>query len=100
MTAIALTLRRYSAGATPGQIGLALAIALFLAVFLVVPVATVIYVAFTEKGTGAFTLVNFQDFFATDLFVRSFWNSIYVSLMSVAWASAIALPLAYLTSRF
>jgi iron(III) transport system permease protein len=67
---------------------------------LVVPVATVIYVAFTEKGTGAFTLVNFQDFFATDLFVRSFWNSIYVSLMSVLWASAIALPLAYLTSRF
>jgi iron(III) transport system permease protein len=63
-------------------------------------VATVIYVAFTEKGTGAFTLVNFQDFFATDLFLRSFWNSIYVSLMSVVWASVIALPLAYLTSRF
>jgi len=100
LTALALSLRRYSAGATPGQIALALAIALFLALFLVIPVATVIYVAFTEKGTGAFTLVNFQDFFATDLFVRSLWNSIYVSLMSVVWASAIALPLAYFTSRF
>ena len=31
---------------------LALAIGLFLVAFLVVPVATVIYVAFTEKGGG------------------------------------------------
>ena len=83
-----------------GQAALALAIALFLGVFLVVPVATVIYVAFTEKGGGALTLVNFLDFARTDLFVRSFWNSIYVSAMTVMWASALALPLAYLTTRF
>ena len=76
------------------------AIALFLLLFLVVPVATVIYVAFTEKGTGAFTLVNFVDFVRTDLFVRSFWNSVYVSAMSVVLASVFALPLAYLTTRF
>ena len=62
-------------------------IALFLLLFLVVPVATVIYVAFTEKGTGAFTLVNFLDFVRTDLFVRSFWNSLYVSAMTVVLAS-------------
>ncbi len=79
---------------------LALAIALFLAVFLVVPVAAVVYVAFTEKGTGALTLVNFLDFARTDLFVRSFWNSVYVSAMTVAWSSVLALPLAYLTTRF
>ena len=79
---------------------LALAIGLFLIVFLVVPVGTVIYVAFTEKGGGGFTLVNFVDFVRTDLFVRSFWNSIYVSAMTVLWSSAFALPLAYLTTRF
>ena len=79
---------------------LALAIGLFLIVFLVVPVGTVIYVAFTEKGGGGFTLVNFLDFARTDLFVRSFWNSIYVSAMTVLWSSAFALPLAYLTTRF
>ena len=50
--------------------------------------------------TLAFTLVNFQDFIATELFVRSFWNSVYVSAMSVVWASIFALPLAYLTTRF
>ena len=85
---------------TPGQMALAAAIALFLIAFLVLPVGTVIYVAFTERGTGAFTLVNFYDFFRTDLFVRSFWNSVYVSGMSVVWASVLALPLATLTTRF
>jgi len=54
------------ASATPGQWALALAILAFLFAFLVVPVATVIYVAFTERGTGAFTLINFVDFFATE----------------------------------
>ncbi|WP_332682743.1 ABC transporter permease [Bosea sp. (in: a-proteobacteria)] len=92
--------RRRSFSATPGQVALALAIAAFLLVFLVLPVATVVYVAFTEKGTSTFTLVNFYDFFRTELFMRSLWNSFYVSAMSVAWASALALPLAYLTTRF
>lgn len=86
--------------ARPGQIALGGAIAAFLAFFLIIPVATVVYVAFTEKGTGAFTLVNFVDFLRTDLFVRSFWNSMYVSAMTVLLASLFALPLAYLTTRF
>lgn len=88
------------ASRSTGAALLALAIGLFLIAFLVVPVATVVYVAFTQKGSGGFTLVNFLDFARTDLFVRSFWNSIYVSAMTVLWASAFALPLAYLTTRF
>ncbi len=91
---------RWRASATPGQMALAGAIFVFLLLFLVVPVATVLYVAFTERGSGAFTLLNFKDFFANDLFVRSLWNSIWVGLMTVVWASVIALPLAYLTTRF
>ena len=92
--------RPLAKSATPGQIALALCIAAFLALFLVWPTATVIYVAFTEKGGGALTLVNFVDFFRSDLFLRSFWNSLYVSAMAVAGASVLALPLAYITSRF
>ncbi len=88
------------AAARPGQILAVSVIALFLAIFLVIPAGTVIYTAFTEKGTGALTIVNFIDFFNTDLFRRSFFNSVYVSGMSVVWASAIALPLAVLTTRF
>jgi iron(III) transport system permease protein len=86
--------------ATPGPMVLALLIGLFLALFLVIPVGTVIYVAFTEKGTNAFTLVNFYDFARTDLFITSFWNSMYVATMTVVLASLFALPLAYLTTRF
>ncbi|WP_029356884.1 iron ABC transporter permease [Bosea sp. 117] len=85
---------------TPGQITLALGIGAFLLAFLIVPVGSVIYVAFTEKGTGGFTLVNFADFFRTDLFLRSFWNSFYVSAATVVLASVFALPLAYITTRF
>ncbi|WP_077963865.1 ABC transporter permease [Ensifer adhaerens] len=88
------------AAAKPGQILAVSVIALFLAIFLVIPAGTIIYTAFTEKGTGALTIVNFIDFFNTDLFRRSFFNSVYVSGMSVVWASAIALPLAVLTTRF
>lgn len=90
--------RRFAA--KPGQVIAVSVIALFLLVFLIIPAGTVIYTAFTEKGTGALTVVNFIDFFNTDLFRRSFFNSIYVSGMSVVWATVIALPLAVLTTRF
>ncbi len=83
-----------------GELALGLSIAAFLLVFVAWPAATVAYVAFTEKGTGAFTLVNFLDFARTDLFTRSLWNSIYVGAMTVVWASVIALPLAILTTRY
>lgn len=90
--------RRFAA--KPGQVIAVSVIALFLLVFLIIPAGTVIYTAFTEKGTGALTIVNFIDFFNTDLFRRSFFNSVYVSGMSVVWATVIALPLAVLTTRF
>ncbi len=87
-------------GATWGQVSVSLLILAFLLAFLVWPVATVVWVAFTEKGSGLFTLANFIDFFRTDLFIRSFWNSFYVSAMAVVGASILAMPLAYFTSRF
>ena len=83
-----------------GEWALGLANAAFLLLFVAWPAATVVYVAFTEKGTNSLTLVNFADFFANDLFLRSLWNSIWVGAMTVVWASAIALPLAVLTTRF
>ncbi len=78
----------------------AIFLALFLLVFLVVPVGKVIYVAFQDSGSGALTLVNFADFFRTSLFRESFVNSLYVAGMSVLLASFFALPLAYFTTRF
>ncbi|RGP35566.1 ABC transporter permease [Pseudotabrizicola alkalilacus] len=77
-----------------------LLIAIFLMAFLILPVMQVIYVAFLDARTGALTLQNFQDFFNTNLFRESFVNSFYVSAMSVVFATIIALPLAYITTRF
>lgn len=75
-------------------------IAILLMAFLILPMVQVIYVAFLDARTGALTLQNFQDFFNTALFRESFVNSFYVSAMSVVVATAIALPLAYITTRF
>ena len=78
---------------------IALAIAAFLVAFLVVPVAAVVYTAFAS-GDGSFTLSHFASFFQISLMRESFWNSLYVAGMSVAFASLVAVPLAYFTVRF
>ena len=44
---------------------------LFLALFFLAPLLSVITTAFLQKGTGTFTLLNFYDFFQNDLFRRS-----------------------------
>jgi iron(III) transport system permease protein len=77
-----------------------LMIAVVLIGLLIIPVFQVIYVAFVDPNTGGLTLQNFFDFFRTSLFRESFWNSFYVSAMSVVIATVIALPLAYITTRF
>lgn len=81
------------------QAAIALLIAAFLLLFLVIPVVTVVYVAFSNPD-GGFTLSHFGSFFRLSLMRESFWNSLYVGGMSVAIASIIALPLAYFTVRF
>jgi len=83
-----------------GQATLAITLGLFLFVFLILPIGRVIFVAFQDLRTGGFTLIHFSDFFATALFRESFWNSLYVAAMSVVFASLIAIPLAYFTTRF
>ena len=81
------------------QTVLALVIALFLIVFLVIPVGAVCYTAFSD-GHGGLTLAYFTSFFGISLMRESFWNSLLVASASVFFASLIALPLAYFTIRF
>ncbi len=83
-----------------GPAGVAIFVALFLLIFLVLPVAKVIFVAFQDPNTGALTLINFVDFFTTPLFQESFFNSLYVAAMAVLLSSVFAIPLAYFTTRF
>ncbi len=79
---------------------IALFITLLLIGFLIFPVLQVVYVAFVDPSDGGLTLQNFGDFFRSNLFRESFFNSFYVAAMSVIVATLIALPLAYITTRF
>ena len=71
----------------------------FLLLFLVLPVARVFYTAFVEAD-GGLTFGHFEAFFAQGLMRESFFNSLYVAVMSAVFASLIAVPLAYFTVRF
>ncbi len=83
----------------PAPAMVALCIAALLAAFLILPVGTVILTAF-GNGTSGFTLGHFATFFEQSLLRESFFNSLLVSLLSVLFASLIAVPLAYFTVRF
>jgi iron(III) transport system permease protein len=85
--------------ASRAQITILVVVALFLIAFLIVPLLRVFVVAFTGPD-GGFSLVHFSDFFRTGLLRESFWNSIYVAVMTVALASLIAVPLAVILARF
>ena len=61
--------------------------------------ATVFFTAFVNAD-GSLTLGHFSAFFAQPLMRESFFNSLYVALLSTLFAALIAVPLAYFTVRF
>ncbi len=83
----------------PALAAVALAIAAFLIAFLVVPVAAVVYTAFSD-GHGGFTLAHFAAFSQISLMRESFANSLWVAGWTVFLATLIAVPLSYFTVRF
>jgi iron(III) transport system permease protein len=90
---------RAPAGFTWPQAAVAALIAAFLLLFLIVPLVTVVYIAFAD-GTGGVTLQHFASFFQLSLMRESFWNSLIVATLSVVFATFVAVPLAYFTARF
>lgn len=82
-----------------GVLAAGLAIGLFLLGTLVLPVGAVVRSAFLDAD-GSLTLAHVGGLFTTALLRESFLNSLLVATASALGASFIALPLAYLTSRF
>lgn len=70
----------------------------FLLLFLVLPVAMVVMAALGVDNEG-FTLGYLQSFFDQALYRDAFFNSLSVALGSVAGASLIAVPLAWIAMR-
>ncbi|MDH5287884.1 MAG: iron ABC transporter permease [Betaproteobacteria bacterium] len=77
----------------------ALPVALFIAVLLLWPVATVLYAALAD-GHGGLTFAHVEAFFSLSIMREAFGNSLAVSFGAVVLAALIAVPLAYLTVRF
>jgi iron(III) transport system permease protein len=88
---------RYGAGW--GTLAVAAGVTGFLLLLLLIPVGTVFVTAFRDAD-GAFTLGHFGSFFRISLMREAFVNSFYVAAVSVAIASLVAVPLAYITVRF
>ncbi len=75
------------------------AVLAFLLLFLVLPVGKVFHTAFIDAD-GSLTVGHFSAFFNQELMRESFFNSLYVAVMSTVFATLIAVPLAYFTVRF
>ena len=95
----ALRLTRAAPAGSGGAWLLALPVAAFIVVFLAWPVATVLHTAFAD-GQGGFTTGHISAFLSISLMREAFVNSVIVAIGSVAFATLIAVPLAYLTVRF
>ena len=85
--------------ATSGQRIVALLIGLFLVGALVLPVGAVVKSVFINAD-GSFTFGHFSALWTVSLLRESFFNSMLVAVAAVTFSSVLALPLAYLTTRF
>lgn len=83
----------------PGAWLAGILVAVFLLLFLVLPVGKVFQAAFLD-GDGSLTFGHFSAFFDQGLMRESFFNSLYVAMVSTLFAAMIAVPLAYFTVRF
>lgn len=68
--------------------------ALFLALFVIVPIGVILYYAFTAP-TGEFTFSNFGKFFSETGYVTTLLYSVFLGVATTALCLAIGYPVAY-----
>lgn len=73
-----------------------IAIFLLTLVFLLVPLATLVFSAFKDPKTGAVSLQNFIRFFQKPYYYNSLLNSIKVTVVVTVICIAIGVPMAYI----
>ncbi len=72
--------------------------ALFLVLFVIIPLFVIVYYAFTDS-TGAITIDNFVDFFTNATKISTLLISVLVSFAVTAICLVIAYPIAYILSK-
>ena len=75
--------------------------ALFLILFVIIPMFLILFYAFTETADGAirFSFANFIDFFTSTAKLSTLLMSFTVAIISTAVCLLIAYPLAYILAR-
>ncbi len=72
---------------------------LFLLVFVLFPLVRIFYDAFTDEA-GAFTLLNFTEFFTDQYYLRSLWKSLLLGVAAVISTSVVGFAVAFLLLRY
>lgn len=78
---------------------LAIPYALFLAVFVIVPLFFVLYYAFRDDVTGQLTFGNFKTFFTTPVNLKVAGRSLIIAALSTILCLLIAYPVAYIIAK-
>jgi len=72
---------------------------LFLTVFMLIPLFSLIFKTFFDES-GAFSLVNYFELVKSTYFQQVFWRSIRLSLISTVVCAVLGFPTAYYISKY
>lgn len=84
--------------AAVGSFALTLPYVIWMGLFILIPLGMVVCYAFTDSGTGMFTLENIKRIF-TGAFLEIFIRSIWYSLLAACICLAVGYPVAYFIAR-
>ena len=73
--------------------------ALFMLLFIVLPLVTLLYYAFTNKATGNISLANFARFFTDTAALTTLLNSILIGFLSTFFCILLGYPVAYILAK-
>ena len=77
-----------------------IAIVVLLAVFLILPIASVFLVSFFDADTGDLTLNNYREVFTRNYYLKGLKNTLFVGFMGTLGACLVGVPLAFFMARF
>ena len=73
--------------------------ALFLVMFAIIPMALIVYYAFTDNLTGAFSFENFAKFFSSTSTLSTLLTSVFLAFLTTVVCLIIGYPVAYILAR-